>query len=78
MSYIQNPKHSKLNVVIKTTKPVLVRFFRDRCVMLGFLCLEACLLPQLPGNYRVIGGCESFLFADGGDPSVNRLLVSML
>ena len=57
---------------------VFVRFFRDGCVILGFLCPETCLLPALPGDDRVIGSCESFLLANGRNPLINRLLVNPL
>jgi hypothetical protein len=67
-----------LDVVVKIPDPVFVRFFRGASVILGFFCLKTCLLPALPGEDRVIGGRESLLVANGGDPSINRLLVKKL
>lgn len=67
-----------LNVVIQAPEPVLVRFLGDRRLILGVLRLEACLLPALPGDDGVIGGRESFLFANGGNPSIHGLFVNLL
>ena len=65
-------------VVIQKPEPVFVGFFGGVSLILGFLCLEARLLPALPGDDRMIGRSERFLFADGGDPSIDRLLVYRL
>jgi hypothetical protein len=67
-----------LDFVVEIPQAVLVCFFRKVSLIPGFLCPEACLLPALPGDDRVIGGCEGFLFANRGDPPVNRLLVKKL
>ena len=66
------------NVVIALPKPCLVGFFRGLGFVLGFLCRKAGLLPAFPGDDRVIRRGETFLFANGGDPSINRLLVKQL
>ena len=68
----------RLNIVIEFSKPGLVGFLRGRRLILGFLCLEACLLPDLPGDDRMIGRRESFLCANGGDPLIHRGFVNLL
>jgi len=68
----------RLNIVIQFPESGLVGFLRGRCLILGLLCLETCLLPALPGDYRVVGRCESFLLANGGHPSIHGGFVNLL
>ena len=61
----------RLNIVVKFSEPGLVGFLRNRCLILGFLCFETCLLPDLPGDERVVGRREGFLCANRGDASIH-------
>jgi hypothetical protein len=66
------------DVVVETPQSGFVSFFGYGRRVLRFLFFKACLLPDLPGTDGVIGGCESFLFADRDYPSINSFLVGRL
>jgi len=67
-----------LEAVIALPEAGFVGFLGCLCFFLGVLFFEACLVPALPGGERVVGRCEGFLFANGGDPLINRCFVGLL
>jgi len=59
-------------------EPFFVGFLSRHCFVLGILFFEARLVPALPSGERVVGRCEGFFFANGGDPLINRCFVGLL